>query len=57
MKKRKKKIMEVGGQGGVLTTIVLFTNTKKIGCFQDPKLFETELRMADQVKYLRVFLN
>jgi translation initiation factor IF-1 len=37
--------------------MVLFTNNKKIGGFYNPRLFGTELRMTDQVKYLRVILD
>jgi hypothetical protein len=39
------------------TTIVLFKNNMKIGGFFNPRLFGTELRMTDQVKYLRVILD
>jgi hypothetical protein len=31
------------------TTMVLFTNNRKIGGFYNPRLFGTELRMTDQV--------
>jgi hypothetical protein len=34
------------------TKMVLFTNNRKIDGFYNPKLFGTELRMTDQVKYL-----
>jgi hypothetical protein len=34
------------------TTIVLFTNNRKIGSFYNPRLFGTELKMTDQVNYL-----
>jgi hypothetical protein len=34
--------------------MVLFTNNRKIGSFYNPRLFGTELRMTDQVKWLRV---
>jgi hypothetical protein len=34
------------------TTMVLFTNNRKIGSFHNPRLFGTQLRMTDQVKYL-----
>jgi hypothetical protein len=37
--------------------MVLFTNNRKIGGFYNPRLFDTELRMADQVKYLGVILD
>jgi hypothetical protein len=37
--------------------MVLFTNNKKIGDFYNPRRFGTELRMADQVKYLGVILD
>jgi hypothetical protein len=37
--------------------MVLFTNYKKIGGFYNPRFFSTELRMTDQVKYLRVILD
>jgi hypothetical protein len=37
--------------------MVLFTNNRKIGAFYNPRLFGTELRMTDQLKYLRVILN
>jgi hypothetical protein len=36
------------------TTMVSFTNNRKIGGFYNPSLFGTELRMTDHVKYLRV---
>jgi hypothetical protein len=39
------------------TTIVLFTNKRKIGGFYNPRLFGSELRMMDQVKYLGVILD
>jgi hypothetical protein len=39
------------------TTMVLFTNNRKIGGFYNLRLFGTELRMTDQVKYLRVILT
>jgi hypothetical protein len=39
------------------TKIVLFTNNRKIGDFYNPRLFGTELRMTDQVKYLGVILD
>jgi hypothetical protein len=39
------------------TTIVLFTKNRKIGGFYNPRLFGTELRMTDQVKYLGVILD
>jgi hypothetical protein len=39
------------------TTMVLFTNNRKIGGFYNPRLFGTELRMTDQVKYLGVILD
>jgi hypothetical protein len=39
------------------TTLVLFTNNRKIGGFYNPRLFGTELRMTDQVKYLGVILD
>jgi hypothetical protein len=39
------------------TTMVLFTNNRKVGGFYNPRLFGTELRMTDQVKYLRVILD
>jgi hypothetical protein len=38
------------------TTMVLFTNNREIGGFYNPRLFGTELRMTDQVKYLGVIL-
>jgi hypothetical protein len=38
------------------TTMVLFTNNRKIGDFYNPRLFGTELRMTYQVKYLGVIL-
>jgi hypothetical protein len=34
------------------TTMVLFTNNRKIGGFYYPRLFGTKLKMTDQVKYL-----
>jgi retron-type reverse transcriptase len=34
------------------TTMVFFMNNRKIGGFYNPRLFGTELRMTDQVKYL-----
>jgi hypothetical protein len=37
--------------------MVLFTNNRKIGGFYNPRLFDTELRMADQVEYLGVILD
>jgi hypothetical protein len=37
--------------------MVLFTNNRKIGGFYNPRLFGTELRMTDQVKYLGVMLD
>jgi hypothetical protein len=37
--------------------MVLFTNNRKIGGFYNPRLFGTELRMTDQVKYLGVLLD
>jgi hypothetical protein len=37
--------------------MVLFTNNRKIGGFYNPRLFGTELRMTDQVKYLGVVLD
>jgi hypothetical protein len=39
------------------TTMVLFTNNRKIGGFYNPRLFGTELRMTDQVIYLGVILD
>jgi hypothetical protein len=39
------------------TTMVLFTNNRKIGGFYNPKLFGTELRITDPVKYLGVILD
>jgi hypothetical protein len=36
------------------TTMVLFMNNRMIGGFYNPRLFGTELRMTDQVKYLGV---
>jgi hypothetical protein len=39
------------------TTMFLFTNNRKMGGFYNPKLFGTELRMTDQVKYLGVILD
>jgi hypothetical protein len=42
---------------GDKTTMVLFTNNRNIRGFYNPKLFGTELRMTDQVKYLRVILD
>jgi hypothetical protein len=39
------------------TTMVLFTNNRKIRGFYNPRLFGTELRMRNQVKYLRVILD
>jgi hypothetical protein len=39
------------------TTMVLFTNNRNIGGFYNPRLFGTELRMTDQVKYLEVILD
>jgi hypothetical protein len=39
------------------TTMVLCTNNRKIGGFNNPRLFGTELRMTDQVKYLGMILN
>jgi hypothetical protein len=39
------------------TTIVLLTNNSKIGGFYNPIFFGTELRMTEQVKYLRVILD
>jgi hypothetical protein len=38
------------------TTMVLFTNNRKIGGFYNPKLFGTQLRMTDQMKYPGVIL-
>jgi hypothetical protein len=32
------------------TTMILFTNNRKIGGFYNPRLFGTELRMTDQVE-------
>jgi hypothetical protein len=37
--------------------MVLFTNNRKIGGFYNPRLFDTELRMTDQVKYLGVMCD
>jgi hypothetical protein len=37
--------------------MVLFTNNRKIGGFYNPRIFGTELRMTDQVKYLGVILD
>jgi hypothetical protein len=37
--------------------MVLFTNNRKIGGFYNLRLFGTELRMTDQVKYLGVILD
>jgi hypothetical protein len=37
--------------------MVLFTNNRKIGGFYNPRLYGTELRKTDQVKYLGVILN
>jgi hypothetical protein len=37
--------------------MVFFTNNRKIGGFYNPRLFSTELRMTDQVKYLGVIMN
>jgi hypothetical protein len=39
------------------TTMVLFTNNRKIGGFYNPRLLGTELKMTDQVKYLGVILD
>jgi hypothetical protein len=39
------------------TTMVLFTNNKGIEGFYNPRLFGSELRMTDQVKYLGVILD
>jgi hypothetical protein len=39
------------------TKMVLFTNNRKIGGFYNPKLFGTESRMTDQVKYLGVIFD
>jgi hypothetical protein len=36
------------------TTIVLFTNSRKIGGFYNPRLFGTELKMTGQGKHLGV---
>jgi hypothetical protein len=37
--------------------MVLFTNNKKIWGFYNPRLFGTELKMTDQVKYLGEILD
>jgi hypothetical protein len=37
--------------------MVLFTNNKKTEGFYNPRLFSTELRMTDQVKYLGIILD
>jgi hypothetical protein len=39
------------------TTMVLFKNNRKILGFYNPRLFGTELKMTDQVKYLGVILD
>jgi hypothetical protein len=39
------------------TTMVLFTNNRKIGGFYNARLFGTELRITDKVKYLGVILD
>jgi hypothetical protein len=41
------------------TTMVLFinNNNRKIGGFNNPRFFGTELRMTDQVKYQGVILD
>jgi hypothetical protein len=39
------------------TSMVLFMNNRKIGGFYSPRLFDTELRITDQVKYLRMILD
>jgi hypothetical protein len=37
--------------------LVLFTNNRKIKGFYNPRVFGTELKMTDQVKYLGVILE
>jgi hypothetical protein len=37
--------------------MVLLMNNREIGCFYKLRLFGTELRMTDQVKYLGVILD
>jgi hypothetical protein len=37
--------------------MLLFTNNRNIEGFYNPRLFGTEFRMTDQVKYLRVILD
>jgi hypothetical protein len=37
--------------------MVFFMDNRKIGGFYSPRIFETELRMTDQVKYIGVILD
>jgi hypothetical protein len=39
------------------TSMVLFTNNRKLVGFKKPILFGTELQLKNQVKYLRVILD
>jgi hypothetical protein len=39
------------------TTMVLFTNNRKIEGFCNPRLSGSELRITDQMKHLEVILN